>query len=162
MFDIQQEGRSQRSAPQRRHMAHLRQCSRCTPRKPSGWDEGGDKTRCPTKVECACQPPGHQTCLDLGRAQNTGPTESVPLWSTQEPEPEQLRSGDCKQPRAHFRKFPCRAIWSLSSVDQKAHTPWVVANAAWPRHCKHSSHTPVIFVCSVSPSLQHNWTSKPK
>ena len=30
--DIHQEGQSQRSAPQRRHMAHLRQCFHCTPR----------------------------------------------------------------------------------------------------------------------------------
>ena len=41
--DIHQEGRSQRSAPQRRHMAHLRQRSCGTPRKLSGWDWGGDK-----------------------------------------------------------------------------------------------------------------------
>ena len=44
MVDICQEGRSQRSASQRRHMGHLRQCFHCTPRKPSGWDWGGDKT----------------------------------------------------------------------------------------------------------------------
>ena len=109
MVDICQEGRSQRSAPQRRHMAHLRQCSRCTPRKPSGWDEGGDKTRCPTKVECACQPPGRLSCSDLGRASNTRPTESVPLWSAQEPEPEQLITGKCMKGRAHFGQYPCRA-----------------------------------------------------
>ena len=42
--DIHQEGHSQRSAPQKRYTAHLRRCSRCTPRKPSGWDGGGDKT----------------------------------------------------------------------------------------------------------------------
>ena len=44
MVDICQEGHSQRSAPQRRHMAHLRQCSHCTPSKLSCWDWGGDKT----------------------------------------------------------------------------------------------------------------------
>ena len=42
MVDICQEGCSQRSAPQRRHMAHLRQCFYGAPRKPSGWDQGGD------------------------------------------------------------------------------------------------------------------------
>ena len=42
MVDIHQEGHSQRSAPQRRHMAHLRQCSHCEPRKLSSWDQGGD------------------------------------------------------------------------------------------------------------------------
>ena len=43
MVDIHQEGCSQRSAPQRRHTAHLRWSSRCTPRKPSSSDWGGDK-----------------------------------------------------------------------------------------------------------------------
>ena len=38
MVDICQEGHSQRSAPQRRHTAHLRWHSCCTPRKPSSWD----------------------------------------------------------------------------------------------------------------------------
>ena len=41
--DIHQEGRSQRSAPQRRHTAHLRWRSRCTYRKLSSCDRGGDK-----------------------------------------------------------------------------------------------------------------------
>ena len=35
MVDICQEGHSLRSAPQRRHMTHLRQCSCCAPGKPS-------------------------------------------------------------------------------------------------------------------------------
>ena len=43
MVDILQEGHSKRSALQRRHMAHPRQRSHCTPRKPSSWDGGGDK-----------------------------------------------------------------------------------------------------------------------
>ena len=106
--DIRQKGINQRSAPQKRHRAHLRQCSHCTPRKLSGWDGGGDKMPCTWGV-CAHQTPGHLSCLDLGRAQITGPAESVPLWSTQEPEPEQLRTGKCMQPRAPFRQFPCRA-----------------------------------------------------
>ena len=46
--DIHQESCSQRSAPRRRHTAHLRQCSCCAPRKPSSWDRGGDKMHCPT------------------------------------------------------------------------------------------------------------------
>ena len=118
MVDICQEGRSQRSAPQRRHMAHLGQRSRCTPRKPNGWGGGGDKTPSPPG-ESAHQAPGHLSCSDLGRAQNAGPTESVPLWSTREPEPDRFRPGKCMQPRVHFRQFPCRATWSLSTVDQE-------------------------------------------
>ena len=120
--DIRQEGHSQRSVPQRRHTAHLRWCCGCAPRKPSGWDWGGDKTPRPTWGECARQAPGCLSSSDLGRAQNAGPTVSVPLWSTQEPEPERLRPrrGRCMQPRARFRQFSYRATWSLSSVDQES------------------------------------------
>ena len=53
-----------------------------------------------TLGECARQAPGRLSCSDNRRAQNAGPTESVPLWSTWEPEPEQLRPGKCMQPRA--------------------------------------------------------------
>ena len=67
--------------------------------------------------ECARQAPGRLSCSDLGKAQNAGPTESAPLWNTGEPEPERLRPGKCMQPRAHFRQFPGRAAWNLSSVD---------------------------------------------
>ena len=105
MVDICQEGHSQRSAPQKRHTAHLRKHASCTPRKPSGWDGGGDKMQPPTGGDRACQAPGHLSCSDLGRAQNTGPTKSAPLWSTQEPEPERLRPGKCTQPRPHLRQF---------------------------------------------------------
>ena len=41
MVDICQEGHSQRSAPQRKQMAHLRWRSHCTQ------DQGGDKTHSP-------------------------------------------------------------------------------------------------------------------
>ena len=56
------------------------------------------------------------SCSDLGRAQNTHPTGSVPLQSIQEHE--WLRPGKCMKCRACFGQFPCRAPWSLSSVDQ--------------------------------------------
>ena len=45
--DILQEGHSQGSAPQKRHTAHLRQAHPLPPRKPSGWDRGGDKMHSP-------------------------------------------------------------------------------------------------------------------
>ena len=73
--------------------------ARCTPRKPGYWDQGGDKTHHPPGGDCARQAPGHLSCSDLGRAKNTGPTESTPLESTREREPEQLRSGKFTQPR---------------------------------------------------------------
>ena len=47
-FDNLQEGHSQRSALQSRHTAHLRQRSRCVPRKPSSWDRGDDKMHRPS------------------------------------------------------------------------------------------------------------------
>ena len=47
MVDICREGCSQRSAPQKRHTAHLRRHTSCTPRKPSGRDRGGDKSQRP-------------------------------------------------------------------------------------------------------------------
>ena len=118
--DICQEGPSQRSSLKRRHTAHLRQSFHCTPRKPSSWDQRSDNIHHHTWGECTGQAPGHLSCSDLGMAQNASPTESVPLWSTREPEPELHRSGKCTQPRANFRQFPNRVIWSLSSVDQES------------------------------------------
>ena len=103
--DILQEHCSQRSAPQKRNTAHLRTRASCTPGKPSGWDAGGDKTEPPAGGDCARQAPGHLSCSDLVRAQNAGPTKSAPLWSTGEPEPEQLRPGKCMPPRAGLRQF---------------------------------------------------------
>ena len=119
-------------------------------RSPGGGD-GEAIRRTPTWGECTRQAPGHLSCSDLGRAQNAGPTESAPLWSIREPEPEQLRPGKCMQLRAHFRQLPCRATWSLSSVDQES----TQANPVWPRHCEHSRQ-----VWSVPPSPQHD--SEPK
>ena len=100
MVNICQEGCSQRLAPQKRHMPHLRRCADCTPRKQSGRD--GEAM---SHSDRARQTPGHLNCSDLGRAQNTGPTESAPLRTTQVPEPEWLRSGKCTQPRAGLRQF---------------------------------------------------------
>ena len=73
--DIHWEGRSQRSAPQKRHMVHLRRRACSTPRKPSSWDGGGDKMHSPTGGDCAHQAPGHLSCSDLRKAQNAGPTK---------------------------------------------------------------------------------------
>ena len=117
MVDICQEVHSQRSAPQKRHTAPLR-CS-CAPRKLSGWAQGGDKTHLTWGV-CARQAPGCPSCSDLGRAPNAGPTESVPLWRTREPEPERRRPGKCTPLRASPRQFPDRATWILSNVDQES------------------------------------------
>jgi len=88
----------------------------------------------------------------MGRAQNAGPTESIPLWSTQEPELEQLRPGKYKKPRAHFGQFPFRATWRLSSVDKES-----TCNMSWGKPSV--VHTLGVLpihasdiVCSVPPS----------
>ena len=47
IVDFCREGRSQRSAPQKRHRAHWRRTHMLPPRKLSGWDQGGDKTNSP-------------------------------------------------------------------------------------------------------------------
>ena len=60
--NIHREGRSQRSAPQRRHTAHLKGCACCTPRKPSGWDGGGNKSQPSTGEDSVRQAPGHLSC----------------------------------------------------------------------------------------------------
>ena len=164
MVDICQEDRSQRSAPQRRHTAHLRQHYHCTPRKLSGWDRAVIRHIAPLG-ECAHQAPGRLSCSDLWMAQNTGPTKSVPLWSTQEPEPEWLRPGKCTQPRAHFTQFPCRATWSLSSVDWESthavirgkptviHTLWVLPT--------HASEFFVVFFPPHSTAEQVSLNKRP-
>ena len=77
---------------------HLKMCASCTPRKPSGGEAiiHSNHTR---------QTPHHLSCSDLGRAQNTGPTESAPLRTTRVPEPEWLGPGKCRQPRPNIHLF---------------------------------------------------------
>ena len=79
----------------------------------------GEVIRCIAHLggDCAHQAPGHLSCSDLGRAQNVGPTESVPLRTTQVPEPEWLGPGRCNQPRAGHGWFlaeqpRARAVWA--------------------------------------------------
>ena len=109
--------------------------------------------------DCTRRTPHHLSCSELGRAQNTGPTESVPLRTTRVPEPEQLRLGKCIQPRAGSGQFLVEqprdwAVWA-----GWAHAPSAGAGPVWLRHCKHA---PVLFVCSVPPSPQGDWKSEPK
>ena len=58
--------------------------------------------------------------LGPGKDTEHVPNQSVHLRSTQELEPEQLISGKCMKPRAHFGQYPCRESWSLSSVDPES------------------------------------------
>ena len=116
MVDIHQEGHSQRSAPQRRHTAHLRRCSHCTPGKPSGQDRGGDEMHRPTWGEWAHQAPSCLSCLDLGRAQNAGPTESAPLGVLRNLNLSGLDLGSARNPGPALDSS-LQSNLSLSSVD---------------------------------------------
>ena len=101
------------------------------------------------------QTPHHLSCLDQGRAQNAGPIESVPLRTTQVPEPERLRPGKCIQPRAGLGQFRAEQPRAWAVWAGRAHALWVGAGAVFLRHCE---HMPVLFLCSVPPSPQHDWT----
>ena len=107
----------------------------------------------------AHQTPHHLSCSDLGRAQNTGPTETAPLRTTRVPEPEWLRPGRCIQPRPDLGRFPGEQPRAWAVFAGRAHVPWAGAGPVWLRHCE---HMPVLFVCSVPPSPQCNWTREPK
>ena len=109
--------------------------------------------------DCACQTPDHLNCSDLGRAQNAGSTESAPLRTTRVPEPERLRPGRCMQPRAGLRRFLAEQPRAWAVWAGRAHVTWAGAGPVWLRHCE---HMPVLFVSSVPPSPQHDWTSEPK
>ena len=109
------------TAPERHHLPNCKQTSLLTK---ASWDSGWSTSSwegalvvhpenrvAGTREEISRsdrthQTPGYLSCLFLGRAQKAGPTESAPLWSTREPEPEWLRPGKCIQPRAHLRQFP--------------------------------------------------------
>ena len=120
--DICQEDCSQRSAPQRRHMAHLRWHSSGTLRNQAAGTRELIKTHVsPGAVHLPST--WCLSCSNLGRAQNACPTESVSLQSTQESETEQLRPWKCTKCSAGFGQYPCRAPWSLSSIDpESTHT----------------------------------------
>ena len=99
MVDICQEDHSLRSPPQRRHTrdgaltVHLGNRATGLGRELRGRAHLGQCTR--QALNCL-------SCLDLGRAQNASPTESVLLWNNQEPELEQLRPGKCTKCRSCF------------------------------------------------------------
>ena len=112
---------------------------------------------CPSWRECACQALGQLSFLDMGRAQNAGPTKSAPLWSTLEHEPELLRPGKCMQPRACFRQFSSRATWSLSSVDREStHAVSGGKSAAQTLRALPTDASDICLQCSSLPTAQLN------
>ena len=108
----------------------------------------------------ARQTPHHLSCSDLGRAQNTGPTESLCLWGL----PEclnlsglDLGSAGSPGPATDGSQ---RSNLEPEQRGQGGYTchEWG-ADPVWLRHCE---HTPVLFVCSIPPSPKCDWTSEPK
>ena len=118
------------------------------------WPAPGRWLRCMAHLGQAL---GFLSCSDLGRAQNTCPARSVPLQSTWEPE--WLRPGKCTKHKAHFGQCPCRAPWSLSSVDPES----THRLKLWQTQCgPYSASTPSIwqfylFAASLPP---HNKTEQ--
>ena len=104
MVEICQEGHSQRSAPQKRHMVHLRMCAGCTPRKLSSRDGGGDKSQPSPGVTVLTK---HLVTIAAWNWEEhkTQAQPSLCLWSNREPEPEWLRSENCIQLRNRLRQF---------------------------------------------------------
>ena len=49
-----------------------------------------------------------------------------------------------------------------SNLEPEKHRPWTGTNPVQLKYCEHSPQTPVVFVCSVPLSPQHDWTSEPK
>jgi len=102
----------------------------------AAWTWKGHKTHAQPSL-CPCGVPENLNLSSwhLGRAWNAGPALDSTLQSN-------LGSEQCR-PRKHT-------------------LPWAGANPVWSIHCEQSPHTPLISVCSVPPSPQHNWTSEPK
>ena len=144
MVDIRQEGRIQKSAPQKGHKAHPTGA-----RGNWGWDRGEEKVH-HTGGKCTCQAPG---CLSCSGREGTKLRPNRVCAFVEYP-----KTGTAGK----AGPAPYRAAWSLSSVDRGSTHPWAGANPVWLEHCECSPHKPVTFVCSAPPSPQQHWTSEPK
>ena len=103
--DICQEGRSQRSAPQRRHTAHPRRHSHCTPRKLSGWEGGGDKTHRPPGRGCSPSTWSPEL-LRPGKGTKRRPNRACAFVEYREPEPEGSDLGSACNAGPALHSFP--------------------------------------------------------
>ena len=112
-----------------RCMAHLGLCSLQALGHLSGLDLGREQNAQPISVLCHCRVHENLSGLDIKSAKSQGVLGKVSLQSTLEPD--QCRPG-------------------------KYTLHWAVANPVWSIHCEHYPHMPVVFVCSVPPSPQHN------
>ena len=103
-----------------------------------------------SRSNCARQTP---ELLGPGKGTKRSPNRICASEGYLSAEPEQLRLGRFMQPRAGLRWFQ----WS--NVEPEQCVPRAGAGPAGLRHCM---HMPVLFVCSISPSPQHDLTSEPK
>ena len=69
------------------------------------------------------------------------PNRIFALWSTWEPESKQLRPGKCTKWRAGFGQYPCRATWSLSSVDWESTCSCELGQTWFGPYTKVTPHT---------------------
>jgi len=97
--------------------------------------------------------------LGPGKGTKRRPNQVCASEDYRAPEPEQLRPGRYKQPRAGLGWFPTEQPRAWAVWAGRLHAPWEGAGPVWLRHCE---HTPVLFVCSVPPSPQRDWKSEPK
>ena len=141
--DIHREGRSQRSAAQRRLTAQLRLRNRAA-------GTGRREDAAPTWGERARQAPGHPSCSDLGT------NRTCAFVEYRDPDPERLRPGKGPATQGPPQTVPSRAACSLSSVDGESTHARAGANPGWARRCERSPHMPVRFVCRAPPSPQHD------
>ena len=95
----------------------------------------------------------HLSYSDLGRAQNTSPTEPVPLRATWAP---CLSDVDW---RGACSLGPASDGSRWSNIEPEWCAPWA---GAGPVGLRHREHMPLLFVCGIPPSPQHDWTSEPK
>ena len=142
MVDIHREGRSQRLAPQRRHMAHLRQHSCCAP---------GNRAAVTGEVIRHTTPPGESALAKYlvtwvartWERHKTQPQPSLCLCGV----PENLNLsgldlGSARNPEPTLDSSPAEQPGAWAVLTGKAHTPWAGANPVWPQHCEHTASTP--------------------
>ena len=146
MVDICREGRSQRSAPQERH-------TRCTAARPDT-EVGTGRGEVMLHLKRVRSSGTRQALVRfpqlLGRGRHkTQVQQSLHLSGV----PENLNLSDLGLGSArNSGPAPCRATWSLSSVDRESTHAMSGASPVWPEHRESSPHRPVIFVCSAPPS----------
>ena len=140
---------------QLRNTAHLRQCSHGPPGKPSGQDEVVIKTHVPSGLTARAKPlvawvartwDGHKTQAQL----------SLHLCGV--PENLNLSSLDLRSAR-NAGPAPCRATWSLSSVDRES-TPAVSGGKPSVAETLRALPTHARDICLQCPSLPTAWLNK--